>query len=157
MTTKQAAGLAALRTAVGIVFVGGGALLFAQIANRGGIIAPWIYLIVSRIGAWWLIGYYAAHLRGRRLAAWIVFGTLINLGFDASVAIGLFAGAFIPCGVLILIAGIIYTLHATGRRVGLRSRFYAHPACAVCEYNLTGNLSGICPECGTAIMTPQTS
>ncbi|MCC7290865.1 MAG: hypothetical protein IT449_02250 [Phycisphaerales bacterium] len=24
------------------------------------------------------------------------------------------------------------------------------PRCGVCEYNLTGNLSGICPECGTA-------
>ena len=25
------------------------------------------------------------------------------------------------------------------------------PRCAKCEYNLTGNVSGICPECGTAI------
>lgn len=24
-------------------------------------------------------------------------------------------------------------------------------ACAVCEYDLTGNTSGICPECGTTI------
>lgn len=26
---------------------------------------------------------------------------------------------------------------------------FGEPRCRVCEYNLTGNLSGICPECGT--------
>jgi len=26
--------------------------------------------------------------------------------------------------------------------------------CAVCEYNLTGNLSGVCPECGTPVVCP---
>lgn len=26
-----------------------------------------------------------------------------------------------------------------------------HPVCPKCRYNLTGNTSGICPECGSAI------
>jgi uncharacterized membrane protein YdcZ (DUF606 family) len=26
-----------------------------------------------------------------------------------------------------------------------------HPNCQICEYDLTGNVSGICPECGTPI------
>ncbi|HXE54709.1 MAG TPA: hypothetical protein VN541_16930 [Tepidisphaeraceae bacterium] len=29
-----------------------------------------------------------------------------------------------------------------------------HGGCAVCGYNLTGNTSGTCPECGTAITAP---
>jgi hypothetical protein len=35
----------------------------------------------------------------------------------------------------------------------------APPTCPKCEYNLTGNVSGICPECGTPIATqsPQPS
>jgi|GEM_PF-4982840 len=27
--------------------------------------------------------------------------------------------------------------------------------CVVCSYNLTGNESGVCPECGTPIATKQ--
>jgi hypothetical protein len=26
--------------------------------------------------------------------------------------------------------------------------------CPTCRYNLTGNTSGVCPECGTKIQTP---
>jgi hypothetical protein len=157
MTIRQAAGLAVLRTLVGIVLIGGGTLVFAQLANRGGIFVPWGYLVLSRIAAWWMIGHYAARLRGARLAAWISFGTLINIGFDATVAIGLFSNLFVPFAVLAMIAGVIGILHVTGRRAGLRSRFFSHPICTVCEYNLTGNLSGICPECGTPIQSTATA
>lgn len=30
-----------------------------------------------------------------------------------------------------------------------------HRICSTCSYNLTGNLSGICPECGTPIADPR--
>lgn len=33
-----------------------------------------------------------------------------------------------------------------------RSRPCGYPTCAQCGYNLTGNVSGICPECGTPIV-----
>jgi hypothetical protein len=32
-----------------------------------------------------------------------------------------------------------------------RSRMIAPLACRVCSYNLSGNISGRCPECGTAL------
>ena len=35
-----------------------------------------------------------------------------------------------------------------------RQRPGASHACAACGYNLTGNLSGICPECGTVVQLP---
>jgi hypothetical protein len=35
-------------------------------------------------------------------------------------------------------------------RAGRRLRA-SHPQCTVCLYNLTGNTSGVCPECGTAV------
>ena len=46
------------------------------------------------------------------------------------------AAAFLPT---------IYILRA-GRR-----HFASHPQCADCSYNLTGNTSGVCPECGTPV------
>ena len=36
-------------------------------------------------------------------------------------------------------------------RRGRRLRSDGMPHCAKCAYNLTGNVSGICPECGTPI------
>ena len=36
-------------------------------------------------------------------------------------------------------------------RQRLRRRDDGMPHCAKCDYNLTGNVSGICPECGTAV------
>ncbi|MBP7745279.1 MAG: hypothetical protein KA383_04050 [Phycisphaerae bacterium] len=35
-------------------------------------------------------------------------------------------------------------------------RHMPSPLCAGCGYNLTGNVSGRCPECGTAILPPDT-
>ena len=42
-------------------------------------------------------------------------------------------------------------------RRAVRPRKYAPDACQSCGYNLTGNLSGICPECGVAPADAQRS
>jgi hypothetical protein len=33
-------------------------------------------------------------------------------------------------------------------RSGLRARRARRGGCSICGYNLTGNISGVCPECG---------
>ena len=45
---------------------------------------------------------------------------------------------------------------------GLAAFWYAttrfpsfEPLCPTCQYNLTGNVSGICPECGTEVAQPR--
>jgi hypothetical protein len=45
-----------------------------------------------------------------------------------------------------------YTLHFL-EQFGPQWRFFVHdgPRCVRCGYNLTGNVSGICPECGTPV------
>jgi hypothetical protein len=40
------------------------------------------------------------------------------------------------------------------RRRNRERRSSLHALCASCGYNLTGNVSGICPECGTPIASP---
>ncbi|MFQ5493998.1 MAG: hypothetical protein ACE5EX_01325 [Phycisphaerae bacterium] len=48
------------------------------------------------------------------------------------------------------------TIVFVGGRLGRRRRRRERGLCVRCTYNLTGNTSGICPECGTAIEPPNT-
>ncbi len=43
----------------------------------------------------------------------------------------------------------VRTLVLRERRVGVT------PDCRSCDYNLTGNVSGVCPECGLEITKPE--
>jgi hypothetical protein len=51
----------------------------------------------------------------------------------------------------------IWIVDATKRSFALATKRIRHQQrlCISCEYDLTGNVSGVCPECGTAIATPQ--
>ncbi len=109
------------------------------------------FLFCARIVCWWLVGAKGAGLVGRRLLGWIISGTLINAAFDVALVLGLFSGWLAPLITLGCMAVFIYALHAVGRRDSLKLRFSAEPHCRNCTYNLTGNISGICPECGTPI------
>jgi hypothetical protein len=119
-------------------------------------LSGWIYLYVSRIFAWWIVG-RVAQLRGLRMIGWIIGGEAINIVFDLAVAFGLATGILPAVGAVAVIAVFIYVLEWRGRRPELLARFSANPSCRVCQYNLTGNLSGICPECGTPITAAATS
>jgi hypothetical protein len=110
-----------------------------------------LFLYCARIFCWWLVGAKGAGLVGRRLLGWIISGTLINAAFDVALVSGLFQGWRTPLITLGCMVIFIYALHAVGRRDSLKLRFLAEPHCRNCSYNLTGNISGICPECGTPI------
>lgn len=110
-----------------------------------------VFFFCARILCWWLVGAKGAGLVGRRLLGWIISGMLINAAFDVALVFGLAQGWRTPVITLGCIAIFIYALHAVGRRDSLKLRFLADPHCRHCSYNLTGNISGICPECGTPI------
>jgi hypothetical protein len=50
-------------------------------------------------------------------------------------------------GLAFLVLGVLYLVHAmvSGREID------PTPRCTKCRYNLTGNVSGVCPECGTPV------
>lgn len=152
MTQPQVIRLALLRAGIGVVFVGGGSLFLLFVVPGQFREASWVYLYASRLVAWWVVGSFYAKLRGWRLVSWTVSGTLINVAFDVAVVAGLATGWFFPMLIVLLIAGFIAIMEGLGRRASLQARFSSEPFCADCEYNLTGNLSGICPECGTPIV-----
>jgi|GEM_PF-5436760 len=151
MTRRQAVKLAALRALIGLVLVGGGAWALALLSNGGALLASWIYLYLARLVAWWVVGKLGAGLRGKRFVGWIVGGIVLNAAFDVAVVAGLLAGWVYPTGIVMLIVVFIAVLDRLGRRTSLQARFSDDPLCTVCQYNLTGNLSGICPECGTPV------
>jgi hypothetical protein len=151
MTFRQAGMLAAYRADLGVLLVGGGAVLLHFVRIEWLWQWSWAYLYAARAGAWFVLGRRGATLRGRRLAGWIIWGTLMNLAFDAAFVSGALMGWVYPAGILLLIAGSIAALHIAGRRTSLRARFSGAPLCMNCDYNLAGNLSGRCPECGGAI------
>jgi hypothetical protein len=56
----------------------------------------------------------------------------------------------IPLAAFILLFGLA-PMVAIFHRMRIRSRRMKENLCLTCGYNLTGNLSGTCPECGTQI------
>lgn len=159
MRFRQAFLLTLARTGLGIAIVGGGAwLMLAAGGRESSLLLPlsWVYLYAERLFSWWLVGWRGAGLVGRRLIGWIISGTLINAAFDFAVIAGLFAGWLPPIITVACVAVFIALLHVIGRRESLRLRFASTAHCMKCQYDLTGNLSGRCPECGHVIqMTAQ--
>lgn len=151
MTTKQAIKLALLRALLGVVLVGGGAFVLAYFSLTGSWLYSWAYLYFARLASWWFVGYKFAGIKGKRLVGWVVFGMLINIAFDVAVVVGLMTGWLYPFLIILGISLFIFVLHKIGQRPSLQARFADYPSCTNCQYNLTGNLSGICPECGTPI------
>ena len=57
-------------------------------------------------------------------------------------------------GVCWLIAAVVVGLAIAREMAKYRNRkLRSPPHCRACAYNLNGNTSGICPECGTAIIS----
>lgn len=56
-------------------------------------------------------------------------------------------------GLVLLLIGVAILLsalsHSLAFAIGGRRRRQPPGCCIACGYNLTGNLSGVCPECGT--------
>lgn len=55
---------------------------------------------------------------------------------------------------LLILAFAVYPSLAFIRGPLRRHRRRKHGLCLVCGYNLTGNTSGVCSECGTTVTTP---
>ena len=56
-----------------------------------------------------------------------------------------------PCWFFCPVTAILPVVWLWRYRRDRRARSDGMPHCATCDYNLTGNVSGICPECGTTI------
>ncbi|MBX3390570.1 MAG: hypothetical protein KF691_14065 [Phycisphaeraceae bacterium] len=56
--------------------------------------------------------------------------------------------------VFLAVVAFLVPLFVIGRRPSLKARFFAPNLCRCCGYDLTGNCTGTCPECGTQVGAP---
>ena len=90
--------------------------------------------------------------------------TVVVLAYITYLAMWLFRfstgmwGAFLPnvsgyLGSLCPFVGSIAVALALGRFLWRNERLFVgdEPLCRACRYNLRGNVSGVCPECGTNV------
>jgi len=70
---------------------------------------------------------------------------IFRIWFGDEPDIGVVAAAY---GIPLLLAIMTYYSHSRERPPSSQNE------CRSCRYNLTGNISGICPECGSPITPP---
>jgi hypothetical protein len=155
MSFRQAVGLTVARTLIGALLLGGvaaagGLLSGTSLAAEGRAGLLWGFLAAERLVLWLGLGFYAG-LRGRRLVGWTISGVCIDLAYDVAVGVSLADEWLLHAAILAAMTVFLALLHAIGRRRSLRDRFAATARCGKCAYDLTGNESGVCPECGTSI------
>ena len=95
-------------------------------------------LVFARLPAWWGDWPAVPH-RG-----------FLGLAYLCDRSVGLFL-LTVPLWFLCTLTAILPALWLWRYRRDRRLRSDGMPHCAKCDYNLTGNVSGICPECGTPI------
>src|SRR5688572_1471586 len=148
--------LTVTRTLVGAALLGGVALAVSLLYRSSALepgyreAALWGVLGLERLGLWLCLGAYAG-LRGRRIIGWTISGVCIDLAYDVAVGVTLADQWLMHSAILVAVFVFIAALHKIGRRQSLRARFDATARCARCAYDLRGNMSGVCPECGTRV------
>jgi hypothetical protein len=102
-----------------------------------------------------LLQYLLAVATGAVVAATLVLGLAVGFGLELGARLG------IPAAFIFVLAIIgLFLWHAreywswsfwhrrTGRWLARREALCSQGRCPECAYDLTGNVSGVCPECG---------
>ena len=154
MSYPRIAAIVMLAAAAGFALIGADALTrwsfhSGHFTDRG--FLNWSLLVAFRVGTWTFLGGWLAGLRGRRPLGWIASAAGIDLAFDFALSAA-YDGSWIESGYAgLFLLSFLIPLYMIGRRPSLKSRFLAAHLCRQCAYDLTGNASGICPECGMGV------
>jgi len=106
----------------------------------------WIALVFTSM-FWRRAAYPLAH--GHAAVAWLCFiGWLLNPNYSLTVH-GISSNPMLMWGVLMVITSCVM-LSVVAARTPARDP----SRCSACGYDLTGNVSGVCPECGLSITEP---
>ena len=153
MTHGRAAKLAGFRAVIGwIPTLGAAFILTTGSASEASVVLAFLFLIFARLRIWWNLGQRRGDfLIGDALVGWTAAGTALNLAIDASIIAALANAWWWFAGIAGVAAMFLLLLHSSGHRTALRLQYSNVPYCHMCQYNLTGNVSDICSECGTPV------
>jgi predicted RNA-binding Zn-ribbon protein involved in translation (DUF1610 family) len=100
------------------------------------------WLWTYRIALWWVA-----------IAGSLVVWDSLTIKLHHGLSTDADAAANVPCAwfVFWVIMSMVPDMGRAGRRRATKTPSDPPPSCHVCGYNLTGNVSGRCPECGTAV------
>lgn len=121
----------------------------------------WALLLWGQLPTWGIISICGFLVGRKRPRSWLLDGSVLAILF----VVGSYAwprlvwGAVMRMPILelwlldftsvpLLIAVAFFSQRLVQRRLAKRN---AYPLCDGCDYNLTGNTTGVCPECGEPI------
>jgi hypothetical protein len=110
------------------------------------VIVPVILVVLSL----WEQRFGRAALEALSLAGGMVLTYAIRLGDDALDSPYLMISAVFAFACILFRLGSLMVVRTWIRKIVLDHG----PLCSSCGYNLTGNISGVCPECGIPIVQP---
>jgi len=105
--------------------------------------SAWPLLVTPLAAAFWLVAsecfdIYRVHTQSSARSR-----PSVSFWFDIGIPV---AGAALPLGLWAAISALLV----------MQAKFWRLPItpgiCPTCDYNLTGNESGVCPECGSGVM-----
>jgi hypothetical protein len=84
----------------------------------------------------------------RRVVAAVLLSVAAWLVLTAATVWGGLPGPYMPLALFGVVGVVFYVFFERPARQALSRR--EHGLCLACGYDLTGNVSGVCPECGRA-------
>jgi len=154
LSTSKVFEVAILRAVAGLLVLGTIAFFMTGGSALGDGRVAWAILLAERAVLWFGAGLLCS-LRSRRLWGFTISGVGIDAACDLIVAGALgglsLLGSREVLGLGFLAFVVFLTpLFVIGRRPSLKSRFFAKNLCRTCGYDMTGNTTGTCPECGVS-------
>lgn len=150
LTVRECAGLAAFRAVCELPVL---LVVVIAVANRTGSgslaygMVVWLVVLCLRATAWFIVGAVINGLDRRSLWMLVACGVGVDIAVDIALVLGVIAGVWLYV-LLFVVVLAIFSASLLPRSTSAEGNDGGPRRCGSCGYDLRGNRSGRCPECG---------